>query len=112
MGTATQPSAALQDPRRYASLSLLLPPTVWAPQAESYLRSAEPLTDLSAKDAVAALQTPAQTLAWVDDYAHPVSTAEQLHRLIPRSQLSIAEAPDDLATWPARVAQFVHRHRS
>ena len=161
MGTATQLYAALQDPQRFASLSLLVPPTAWATraaQAESYLRSAEllenegmgafvrvgesvlpppaladrprervpavsqellpsifrgaSLTDLPDKDAVASIQTPVQILAWVDDHAHPVSTAEQLHRLLPDSQLSIAETPEDLATWPARVAQFVHRHRS
>ncbi|WP_150461627.1 alpha/beta fold hydrolase [Nesterenkonia ebinurensis] len=160
MGTATQLYASLKEPERFASLSLLVPPTAWttrAAQAKSYLHSAElvenegigafvrvgesvlpppaladrhrervpavsqellpsifrgaSMTDLPPKDEVAALSVPMQILAWVDDYAHPVSTAEQLHRLIPGSQLSIAETPEDLATWPSRVASFLQRHR-
>lgn len=44
MGTATLLHAALKDPRRFASLTLLVPPTAWETrpaQAESYRRSAD-----------------------------------------------------------------------
>ncbi|WP_044495660.1 alpha/beta fold hydrolase [Nesterenkonia massiliensis] len=160
MGTATQLYAALADPDRFATLTLLVPPTAWgtrAPQAESYLKSAQLVedhgigafvrvgasvlpppaladrpkervpavsqellpsifrgaaqTDLPAKAQVASLRLPVEILAWVDDHAHPVSTAEELHRLIPGSHLSIAETPEDLESWPSRVARFVSRHR-
>lgn len=158
MGAATQLHAALKQPERFASLTLLVPPTAWATraeQADSYRRSADLVeehgigafirvgqsvlpppaladrpqervpavsqellpsilrgaaqTDLPEPDRLAQLDLPVRILAWVDDYAHPVSTAEKLHRLIPGSQLSIAETPEDLATWPGRVAEFVRR---
>lgn len=160
MSAATQIYAALKDPERFASLSLLVPPTAWATreaQTDQYLRSAAlvedhgigafvrmgesilpppaladrprervpavsqellpsilrgaSMTDLPPAEEVAQVAVPLQILAWVDDHAHPVTTAEKLNRLHPDSQLSIAETPEDLATWPARVAAFVQRHR-
>lgn len=160
MGAATQLHAALQDPQRFASLSLLVPPTAWqtrSEQSDSYVKSAQmvedqgigafirvgqsvlpppalsdrpkervpavsqellpsifrgaALTDLPDPEQLAHLSIPVQVLAWVEDHAHPVSTAEQLHRLIRQSELSIAETPEDLRTWPGRVARFVDRHR-
>lgn len=156
MGTATLLHAALKDPRRFASLTLLVPPTAWETrpaQAESYRRSADlveehgigafvrvgssvlpppaladrpkervpavsqellpaifrgaAMTDLPPKDKVAGIRVPVQILAWVDDYAHPVSTAEELHRLLPDARLAIAETPEDLSTWPGRTADFI-----
>lgn len=65
------------------------------------------MSDLPAKEDLSRLEVPVQILAWVDDRAHPVSTAEQLQRLIPNAQLAIAETPEDLDTWPDRVARFV-----
>lgn len=65
------------------------------------------MTDLPSKAEVASIEVPALILAWVDDYAHPVSTAETLHELLPNSRLMIAETPDDLESWPDRVADHV-----
>lgn len=159
MGAATQLHAALREPNRFASLTLLVPPTAWGTrkaQANSYLSSADVVendgigafvrigqsvlpppaladrpkervpavsqellpsifrgasrTDLPPKEQVSGIQIPVQILAWVDDHAHPVSTAEELHRLIGTSQLAIAETPEDLLTWPQRVQAFVSRH--
>lgn len=159
MGAATQIHAALKDPQRFASMSLLVPPTAWATrreQTDQYLRSAElvedhgigafirmgesmlpppaladrprervpavsqellpsilrgaSLADLPTPEEIAQLEVPIQIMAWVDDHAHPVSTAEKLNSLHAESQLSIAETPEDLATWPTRVANFVQRH--
>lgn len=160
MGAATQLYAALKAPERFASLTLLVPPTGWETrrgQAGHYEESAAlvendgigafirvgesvlpppaladrtkervpavsqellpsifrgaALTDLPPKEQLAQLKIPVQILAWVDDHAHPVSTAEQLQRLIPGAQLAIAETPEDLQTWPDRVARFVQRSR-
>ncbi|TLP79924.1 alpha/beta fold hydrolase [Nesterenkonia sphaerica] len=160
MGAATQLCAALEEPHRFASLSLLVPPTVWSTrteQTDQYLRSAEvveqhgvetfvrltgsappppaqagrtrqlrpavspellpavlrgaSMTDLPAPEDLARLQVPVQILAWTHDAAHPVSSAETLHRLLPGSEFSIAETPHDLATWPSRVASFVGQYR-
>ncbi|WP_022872739.1 alpha/beta fold hydrolase [Nesterenkonia alba] len=159
MGTATLLYAALADPERFATVTLMVPPTAWETrlaQSESYRASADlveeegigafvrvsqsvlpppaladrpkekvpavsqellpsifrgaAMTDLPPKEQVAGLRIPAQILAWVDDHAHPVSTAEELHRLLPVSQLSIAETPEDLQTWPRRTARFVEQY--
>ncbi|GGE57608.1 alpha/beta fold hydrolase [Nesterenkonia cremea] len=159
MGTATLLYAALKDPERFASLTLLVPPTAWqsrVAQAESYRKSADlversgigafvrvgasvlpppaladrpkervpavsqellpsifrgaALTDLPPKEEVSGLEVPVQILAWVDDYAHPVSTAEELQRLLPQAHLRIAETPEDLDTWPGRSRDFVAAH--
>lgn len=156
MGTATQLYAALKAPERFASLTLLVPPTAWetrTAQAGNYTKSARlvedkgigafirvgelvlpppaladrpkervpavsqqllpsifrgaAMTDLPSKEDLARLEVPVQILAWVDDQAHPVSTAKQLKCLIPNAQLTIAETPEDLDTWPGRVARFV-----
>lgn len=159
MGAATLLYAALREPDRFATLTLLVPPTAWATragQAHSYQKSAELVedhgigafvrvgrqvlpppaladrqkervpavsqellpsifrgagrTDLPAPEQISELAPPALILAWVDDYAHPVSTAEKLHQLIPHSQLQIAETPEELNTWPHRVARFIAAH--
>lgn len=156
MGAATLLWAACRDPERFASLSLLVPPTAWetrAAQSESYRRSADlveghgigafvrvgqsvlpppalsdrprervpavsqellpaifrgaALTDLPAPEDLAGVSIPTRVLAWVDDHAHPVSTAERLHALVPAARLSIAETPEDLKTWPAAVGDFI-----
>lgn len=156
MGAATLLWAATQCPERFASLSLLVPPTAWqtrAAQAESYRRSASLVThhgigafvrvgesvlpppaladrprervpavsqellpaifrgaartDFPAEEHVSRIDIPTRILAWVGDHAHPVSTAERLHALIPGSRLNIAETPEDLDAWPAKVGDFV-----
>ncbi|MDO5493933.1 MAG: alpha/beta hydrolase, partial [Nesterenkonia sp.] len=56
------------------------------------------------------LDVPCQLLAWTDDAAHPLSTAEELHRLLPDSTLEVAETPEQLRTWPRRTAEFMARH--
>lgn len=159
MGAATLLYAALRDPDRFATLTLMVPPTAWATragQAETYQRSAELIedhgigafvrvgrqvlpppaladrpkervpavsqellpsifrgagvSDLPSAEKIRELEVPTLILAWVDDYAHPVSTAEKLHQLIPNSRLQIAETPEELDTWPRRVARFIAAH--
>ena len=58
---------------------------------------------------LAAVDVPATILAWTDDPAHPVSTAEALADLLPHSRLVVARTPADLATWPELLAADVAR---
>lgn len=67
-------------------------------------------TDLPDPALLRGLEVPCQLLAWTDDDAHPLSTAEKLHRLLPDSTLEVAEDPDQLRTWPHRAADFMARH--
>lgn len=59
------------------------------------------LSDLPAPEEIAALDIPATVLAWVDDPAHPVSTAEALAGLLPQATFAVATTPADVAGWPA-----------
>ncbi len=68
------------------------------------------LTDLPERSVLAALTVPTLVVAWVDDPAHPVSTAEQLHALIPGSSLVIAHQHPDVRRWPGLIAAHVHGH--
>ncbi|MEV0357588.1 alpha/beta hydrolase [Nocardia sp. NPDC050697] len=68
------------------------------------------LSDLPAPEAISALAVPATVLAWVDDPAHPVTTAETLVELLPNATLEVAETPADLARWPGILCADVARH--
>ena len=105
VGDSVLPPPALADRARepVPAVSQELLPSVFRGAA---------LTDLPPKEQLARLEVPVQILAWADDHAHPVSTAEQLQRLIPDAQLAIAETPEDLGTWPDRVAKFVQHSRA
>lgn len=59
------------------------------------------------REAVAAISVPTLILAWTGDPGHPVSTADELHRLIVDSRLHLASTADELATWSDRIAEFV-----
>ncbi|MEZ5227218.1 MAG: hypothetical protein R2710_11225 [Acidimicrobiales bacterium] len=52
--------------------------------------------DLPSRDAIASIAVPTLILAWTGDPGHPMSTAEELHRLIPGSTLSVASTAADL----------------
>jgi len=65
----------------------------------SLLRGAA-LSDLPPPAAVAGLTVPVTLLAWTEDAAHPVSTAEALADLLPAPRLVVAATPADLAGWP------------
>jgi pimeloyl-ACP methyl ester carboxylesterase len=64
-------------------------------------------TDLPEPAVLSALTMPTLILAWSDDPAHPLSTAQSLHLLLPGSTLVVAERYSDLEKWPGLVRQFV-----
>ncbi|WAC65443.1 alpha/beta hydrolase [Agrococcus sp. SL85] len=74
----------------------------------SLLRGAA-LSDLPSREAVAAIEVPTRILAWIDDPAHPVSTAEALHGLIGGSTLQVARTPADVQAWPGLLMADVPR---
>ncbi|BBZ71282.1 hydrolase [Mycobacterium paraseoulense] len=93
------------------------PATVGAPEtvpdvADALLPSlfrGAALSDLPAREAVARIDVPTTILAWVNDPAHPMSTAESLAALMPRSTLTVAHTPADVETWPQILSQDVAR---
>jgi pimeloyl-ACP methyl ester carboxylesterase len=64
-------------------------------------------SDLPPRDVIARLRQPTLVLAWADDPGHPVSTAEQLHDLLPNSELHIAVSLDQAKAWPEHVQSFL-----
>jgi 3-oxoadipate enol-lactonase len=63
-------------------------------------------TDFPAPEAVAAVQQPVLLAPWVGDPGHPVSTAERLHEVLPRSTLTLLDTPDALRALGGRIADF------
>jgi pimeloyl-ACP methyl ester carboxylesterase len=56
---------------------------------------------------------PTLILTIKDDPAHPVSTAEALHSVLPQSKLYVAEEPAQaFAEWPAVIQEFVNSLRT
>ncbi|MDM5181642.1 alpha/beta fold hydrolase [Massilia sp. DJPM01] len=64
-------------------------------------------SDLPPRAALAALAaTPALIVGWSGDPSHPLASARELHRLLPRSKLFLAHDHHDVLAIPARVRQF------
>jgi pimeloyl-ACP methyl ester carboxylesterase len=94
------------DPKTYTGtargLSALEARTLW-----NALRGIA-ASDLPPRKELEALaDIPAIILAWVGDRTHPVSTAQELNRLWPKSELFIAQGYEDLKTVPQRIRGFV-----
>jgi pimeloyl-ACP methyl ester carboxylesterase len=64
-------------------------------------------SDLPDPDSLRAVDAPVLILAWQRDPAHPVSTAERLAELLPRSELHIAESFDDVRAWSLEIRTFL-----
>ncbi|MGN2636048.1 alpha/beta fold hydrolase [Nocardia takedensis] len=99
--TAPRPPATAGTPETVPDVTEHLLPSLFRGAA---------LSDLPAPEAITALQVPTTVLAWIDDPAHPVSTAETLVSLLPHATLEIAATPADLARWPRILCEDVARH--
>ena len=97
--SAAKPPATVGHPDTAPHVSPELLPSV--------LRGAA-LSDLPTPDEIARIDVPTTVLAWVEDPAHPLSTAEALVDLMPHATLQVARTPDDVRRWPG-VARRRHR---
>jgi len=69
------------------------------------------VTDMPPREEFKALvDIPTIILAWVGDPTHPTSTAEELHRLLPKSDLFIAQGYEEFKTIPQRLKDFVLKY--
>jgi pimeloyl-ACP methyl ester carboxylesterase len=78
-----------------------------APRALQRIFEGAIASDLPPRDAVATLTQPTLILAWTDDPGHPVSTAEQLHELLPQSELHIAQSLAEARQWSTILSTFL-----
>jgi pimeloyl-ACP methyl ester carboxylesterase len=53
------------------------------------------------------LRIPTLILAWEDDAAHPVSTANNLAELLPNVRDVVVCSPDDISEWESALVTFV-----
>ena len=68
-------------------------------------------SDLPPRAELAALaHIPALIITWADDPSHPVSSSQELHRLLPQSELFVARNVDDVRQIPARLQAFAALH--
>lgn len=58
-------------------------------------------SDLPDPEDVATITVPTTILAWIEDPAHPMSTADKLVELLPESTLRVARTPDEVRRWPS-----------
>ncbi|MDQ1811874.1 alpha/beta hydrolase [Massilia sp. CCM 9210] len=66
------------------------------------------VSDLPPRAALEALSgTPALIVGWAGDPTHPLASAHELHRLLPNSNLFIAQDHQDVLTIPTRLREFV-----
>lgn len=98
---APQPPATAHTPETLPDVAEELLPSLLRGAAQSDLPPAEQL---------AGIDVPVTILAWTDDPAHPVSTAEALAGLLPRATLTVARTPDELARWPQILMDEVTIH--
>lgn len=66
-------------------------------------------SDLPDPAELARIDVPVRILAWIDDPSHPMSTASALVELLPDATLTVAQTPQDVATWPAILHDDVVR---
>jgi pimeloyl-ACP methyl ester carboxylesterase len=65
-------------------------------------------TDLPPREEFKSIEDiPCLILGWHDDKTHPVSSSEQLHQVLPKSKLFLAQGYDDFKTIPQRIRGFV-----
>lgn len=96
-----RPPATVGSPATEPDVAADLLPSVFRGAAAS---------DLPPGEDIARISVPTTILAWVDDPAHPVSTAEALAELMPQASLRIAHTPDDVQQWPSVLRDDVAAH--
>ena len=101
--TAPRPPATVEAPETVPDVREELLP--------SLLRGAA-LSDLPAPEEVARIGVPTTVLAWTEDPAHPLRTAERIASLVAGSELVVAATPAQAGQWPRLLhEQVVAVHR-
>jgi 3-oxoadipate enol-lactonase len=110
--------------RVIAAGSLVAPPDPFVDDPDFHARRAEGLrswdlrrlaqamrgatrAQLPTRQQIASIRCPTLILAWTGDPGHPVSTADELGRLIPHATMHVDSTATALEQWTAHVADFV-----
>lgn len=95
---APRPPATVGHPDTVPHVAAELLPSIYRGAA---------LSDLPDPAQLATLTQPTTVLAWTDDPAHPVSTAEAVAGLMPNAVLHVASTPEEVRRWPSVLAADV-----
>lgn len=133
MGSATALYASILYPDNVKAVIMIRPPTAWKERQNRkrfLIGSAEKLkakekqtgslyhsvlfgtasSDIPSLDSelYSRIKCPYLILTITGDDAHPLSTAEALHRIIPQSQLNIATSKEEaISEWPSVIRRFL-----
>jgi 3-oxoadipate enol-lactonase len=107
-GTAALAAAVAEAPTLpiLAEGGWVLPGFDVADNAVAAILRGSAATDLPDPEALTTLRQPVLLRLWVNDPAHPLSTAERLADLLPRAALDTTATADDVRTLTSRVADF------
>lgn len=79
----------------------------WAPERLALAMRGAGRADLPPRAALEAIAAPTLILAWTGDPTHPMSTADELARLIPDATIHRASTRAELDTWTGVAAAFI-----
>jgi len=65
------------------------------------------LSDLPPRAAVAELAVPSLVLAWDTDPGHPVSSAQEVHRLVRGAEMKVATTSHEISLWGRVASNFL-----
>jgi len=60
------------------------------------------------REQLAKIRVPTLILTWTGDELHPARSAEELHRLIPHSELYLATHEQDISKWTEIIENFLY----
>jgi 3-oxoadipate enol-lactonase len=110
--------------RVIAAGSLVAPPDPFVDDPDFHVRRAEGLrswdprrlahamrgathAQLPTRQDIASIGCPVMVLAWTGDPGHPVSTADELARLLPHATVHVDSTSEAVDLWTSRVAEFL-----
>lgn len=77
------------------------------PRVVSAILRGAALTGFPAREKIKEIRVPTLILAWTEDELHPLSAAEELHRLISSSQLYVGKSREDILHWSHLMVSFL-----
>lgn len=81
----------------------------WDPRRLATVMRGATRANLPDRREIAGIGVPALILAWTGDPVHPMSTAEELARLLPRAELHRASTRSELDGWTDLAREFLSR---
>jgi pimeloyl-ACP methyl ester carboxylesterase len=79
----------------------------WEPQRLAHAMRGATRAQLPTRQQIGSITCPALILAWTSDPGHPVSTADELARLLPHAIVHVDSTADAVARWTSHVAAFL-----